>query len=380
MKKSLATIFVTLSLFALFPSSVLAKVQYGEGEIIVGKNEVVADDLYVAGKTVRIEGRVEGDLYAAGENVYIQGEVTGDAVLAGAKLSVTGLIGQDAYLIGQNLSLSGAKIGDSLHLAGQNLNISADTLLGGSLLAAGETVNNTAVTPRSFMAAGRSIFLNAPVMGEARLAGESLQLGPKTVINQDLTYFLSAEHGQIDNQAVIKGKTNIVTEPKEWREHRTISRQNQQNLSVASRIWSYLGMLIVGAVLVAMGANKLRNSATVLRTHILRSLAIGVLITLVTPLVLILIGLTIIGLPLTGLSLLLYILILYVGKIVASFALARTVTAMFSISKITALFELFIGVSLLHLLKLIPVGGHVLSWFATWLGVGAIYLTFRKNK
>ena len=380
MKKYLATILFTLSFLILFPSSVLAKVQYGEGEIIVGKNEVVADDLYVAGKTVRIEGRVEGDLYAMAENIFITGTITGDTTALGSDLTIEGSIGQDAYLFGRNITLNRAKVSDSLHMAGQSMGVSSDTLLGGSLLSAGNSIRSDATVARSLMLAGRSIYHNAPVLGEARLAGEDITLGPKTSINKDLTYFLSPENGTIDNQSSVKGVTNVVTEPETWKQKRTIDEQNRRNFGYVWRIWSYVSMLLVGVVMIWLLKKPLNTAVSSLHNRSLNALGSGLLITILAPPALVLLSLTVIGIPLALLVLPLYIIILYAAKIVISLAIARTVFSAASISKTTPLFEMFVGVTIFHLLKLVPVGGYFISMIATWIGLGAIYLSLKQTK
>lgn len=380
MKKTLFSLVLTVSLLTLSSSPVLAKVQYSEGEVIIAKNEVIADDLYVAAKTVRIEGRVEGDLYIAGEYIFVTGDVTGDTTAIGSDITIEGSIGQDAYLLARKILLNRAKVSDSLHIAGQNIIVSSDTIHGGSLLAAGNNIRNDATVARSLMLAGRSIYHNAPVLGEARLAGESIILGPKTSINKDLTYFLSPENGTIDNQANVKGRTSVVTEPEEWKQNRTIDEENRRRLGYIWRVWSYIGMLLVGGVMIWLLRKPLNNSVQALHNQSLNALGSGLLITILTPPALILLSLTVLGIPLALLSLPLYLILLYAAKVVVSLAIARTLFSAASISKATPLFEMFVGVSVFHLLKLIPVGGHFISIIVTWIGVGAIYLSLKHKK
>lgn len=380
MQKIFLTLCLAISLLSLSTAPVLAKVQYGEGEVVVSKNEVISDDLYIAGKTVRIEGRVEGDLYAAGENIFITGDVMGDTTAIGSDLTIEGSIGQDAYLVGRTISLTRTKVSDSLHVAGQNITISSDTLLGGSLLGAGSSIRSDATVARSLMLAGSTLYHNAPVLGETRLAGEDITLGPKTSISKDLTYFLTPEKGIIDNQAQVRGSTHIVTEPTEWRQKRVVDEQNRRNFGYIWRVWSYIGMLLVGGVAIWLLKKPLNTAINSLHNQSLNALGSGLLITFLTPPALVLLMLTVVGLPLAMLTIPLYLILLYAGKIVFSMALARTLFSAASLSKVTPLFELFVGVTVLHLLKLIPVGGYFISILATWIGVGAIYLSVKKSK
>lgn len=380
MQKLIFSLFLSISFLPLSSTPTFAKVQYGEGEVIVAKNEVISDDLYIAGNTVRIEGRVEGDLYAAGEYIFLTGDITGDVTAIGNDLTIEGSIGQDAYLVGRTISLKRAKVSDSLHVAGQDITISTDTLLGGSLLGAGSSIRSDATVARSLMLAGASIYHNAPVLGETRLAGEDITLGPKTNINEDLTYFLSPENGVIDNQAQVKGSTNVVTEPAEWKQKRTIDEQNRRNFGYIWRAWSYVGMLLVGGIAIWLLKKPLDTAVSALHNQSLSALGTGLLISILTPPALLLLMFTVIGIPLALLTVPLYFILLYGGKIVISIALARTLFGAASFAKATPLFEMFVGVTLYHLLKLIPVGGYFVSLLATWIGVGAIYLSIKKSK
>lgn len=379
MQKIILTLILSISLLTLTSTPVLAKVQYGEGEVVVSKNEVISDDLYIAGKTVRIEGKVEGDLYVAGENIFVTGDVVGDTTAVGSDINIEGSIGQDAYLAGRTITVTRAKVSDSLHVAGQNITISGDTLLGGSLLGAGSNVRNDATVARSLMLAGATLYQNAPVLGEARLAGKDLTLGPKTSISKDLTYFLSPDSGKIDNQAKVKGNTNVVTEPTEWREKRTIDEQNRRNFGYLWRVWSYVGMLLVGGVAIWLLKKPLDTAVNSLHNQSLSALGTGLLISILTPPALLLLMFTVIGIPLAMLSIPLYIILLYAGKIVIALALARTLFSAASFTKVIPLFEMFVGVSALHLLKLIPVAGYFIGMLATWIGIGAIYLSLKKK-
>lgn len=75
-------------------------------------DETVADDLYVFGQQVVIDGTVEGDLIAFGQQITVNGVVKGDLVLAGQTVVVNGPA-EDARVAGQVIQL-GAKA----HLSG----------------------------------------------------------------------------------------------------------------------------------------------------------------------------------------------------------------------------------------------------------------------
>ena len=67
-------IVASLSIAAV-PSAQAGEYIEGDPDATVGANEVIEDDLFIGGSTVRVEGTVTGDLFAAGETVIISGVV-----------------------------------------------------------------------------------------------------------------------------------------------------------------------------------------------------------------------------------------------------------------------------------------------------------------
>ena len=80
---NLLTLFV-LALFILVPAASAYDGRGGEN-VVIGKDEVIDDDLFVGGSTVTVDGTVNGDLITAGQTVTINGKVTGNVIAAGSE-------------------------------------------------------------------------------------------------------------------------------------------------------------------------------------------------------------------------------------------------------------------------------------------------------
>ena len=84
---------VALALVLLFVAPAFAT------EFRVGKSasvesgEVIDDDLFIAGNSVLVAGKVTGDVMAAGETVRVTGPVGGSVMAAGRDVRVTGEVG-----------------------------------------------------------------------------------------------------------------------------------------------------------------------------------------------------------------------------------------------------------------------------------------------
>lgn len=67
-------VLLLVGLFAAVPAR--AAETRGGNQVVIGRNEIITDDLYVAGSSVTIDGIVKGDLVAFGSQITINGEVS----------------------------------------------------------------------------------------------------------------------------------------------------------------------------------------------------------------------------------------------------------------------------------------------------------------
>ena len=142
-----------LSIFALAALLVLSFITPARAfdgrsgdRVVIGADEVVNDDLYVAsqefvldgtvngdviafGETVTINGTVDGDLMSAAQTVVVNGEVTGAIRMAGSVLFVgeQASIGGDIVSAGYSLEVQqGGAIGQDLVFAGAQILLAGD--------------------------------------------------------------------------------------------------------------------------------------------------------------------------------------------------------------------------------------------------------------
>jgi len=141
------------------PPSALRDRFRGGDTVLVPANETVPHDLYVAGGTVRIEGRIEGDLFVGGGTVDVSGPVTGDVFIGGGTVTVTGPIGRHLRVAGGNVTVggpvqldlmaasgalvvrSGARVGGDLIFSAGQMNL--DGTVAGGVLGSAQTYTKT---------------------------------------------------------------------------------------------------------------------------------------------------------------------------------------------------------------------------------------------
>ncbi|HEY7526122.1 MAG TPA: hypothetical protein VIA82_04750 [Candidatus Limnocylindria bacterium] len=144
-----AALVLALFLLAMVATLVLAETRLLDGKLRTGDtvtipaSETVADDLYIAGGTLIVDGTVHGDLVAFGGTVNVNGTVDGDLIAAGGTVSVGGTVSGDARVAGGTLSLTGSVGEDALVAGGQVTlggEIKGDLITSGGNIAMGATV------------------------------------------------------------------------------------------------------------------------------------------------------------------------------------------------------------------------------------------------
>jgi cytoskeletal protein CcmA (bactofilin family) len=161
-------LFVALTLALIATPVLAAELRTGE-QIVIGADEVVADNLYVAAESIRIDGVVEGDVVAVANVVAVNGTITGDLLAAANTVIINGQVadarvGGAAVQLGPEAVLSGDLLagGGSLELQ-QGSTVGADMLFG-----AGQVRLDGAVARDLTGGAGR-LQLRGAVGGDANI-------------------------------------------------------------------------------------------------------------------------------------------------------------------------------------------------------------------
>ena len=106
------TLCVSFCIFISYASAFT--VRTGD-DLIISSDEVVLEDLFIAGDTVIIDGRIEGDLYAAARTVVIRGSVRDSATIFANTINITGSIGQGIHAAAGELAINGIQVPPSQH-------------------------------------------------------------------------------------------------------------------------------------------------------------------------------------------------------------------------------------------------------------------------
>jgi cytoskeletal protein CcmA (bactofilin family) len=89
---------------------------------LVEIDEPQAEDVYAAGRDVKVVADVEQDVTSAGQRVSISGRVGGDVIAAGETVIVRGQVLDDVRAAGRRVSVYG-KVVDHVVVAGQSVHL-----------------------------------------------------------------------------------------------------------------------------------------------------------------------------------------------------------------------------------------------------------------
>lgn len=343
---------------------------------VVTRRGTVADNLYVAGERVEILAQVEGDVVAAGGRVTLGERVKGDVLVAGGSVSIGGDVLDDVRAAGGDLAFSGRVGGDVMAAGGRVALGPQARVLGKAWLAGGEVEVGGHVGRELRVAAG-TVRLAGEVAGDVVVTAREVLVLPTARIRGALTYWSpgparvdpaarvegAVRHHQMDAVAGFRGTARAV-----WR---------------VVRVLVLASLALIGIVLVLALPGGMVAAARTVGSDPWKSLGLGLLSIVATPVAGLVLAVTILGLPLALTLGAFYVAALGLGVLTAALFLGdlgvRLVRRGTEPSRAWGVLALLVGLVGLGLLRAIPVVGIVLVVLAAVLGMGAALLELYRS-
>ena len=419
---TLLTLFV-VALFILVPVAAAYDGRSGEN-VVIGKAEVINDDLFVGGSTVTVDGTVNGDLIAAGQTVVINGKVSGNVIATGAGVTVNGEVGHDVFAAGGVVTLGpGAQIGHNAYTAGGSVESQSGSRIAGSLLIGASQGLVSGQTTNDLLAGAGRLRLEGTVGRDAKLAvGSSKSRTPGYVYGPNmprmpyvppgLTFGPEAhvagslEYTSPDEVAGAAGVSSQVTHtlPAQDQElSRELAQRHTASSYVFDAVRRLVTLLLVGLLIAWLAPRWITGPAQKLRSRLLPSLGLGLAGLIAAPitwfvalgviiLVAVIFGLLSLG-ALTVLTLLagfsalglasvaLLLMLCYLCQAIVAYLGGRWIlnrTRPEWNRKIYA--PLLLGLLILGLFSAVPIAGGILQFVVVVAGLGAIILTVFQGR
>lgn len=415
-------IILALIAFLLFfiPMPALSSDVRFAKDLTIAANEIVNDDVYLAGDRVRIDGTINGDAIVAGSEIIINGVVTGDVLAAGRSIIINGKVNDDIRMAGQSIALeSNAQIGDDAMLAGWGLeqltgsNIGGDLHFGGfQALLAGNVSQNVVVGTNSLELRGTiGKNVQATVLGDPNILQFlpqperelpqiplGLTIGDTAKIGGNLSY-RSTQAGQIATGARITGQVKY----KNIEAERVYAESRNPLNPLWAIVWQIqrlLALFLVGWLLLHWVPRWTQGLAETLQTQPWQCLGWGAVgaIALVPAAITISIIMVLFGSlfavtlpmfipPLIGVGFLTYIvlglgfslIVAYLAPVAVSLLGGQRLMQWLRPTETSPITTLGIGLLVFAILTAIPVVGWIVGLIAALLGLGALWVSLRDR-
>jgi len=364
---------IAVLILALVPNLAFAAETRNGDTVVIGPGETIADDLYVAGRSVTVLGTIKGDLVVSAGTVTVSGPIQGDVIAFGGTVTIQGTVGRNVRAMGGTVSITNSVANDVV-AAGGNVTIGPQARVGRDLLVGtGAAVVDGAIT-RNVVANSGELRLNGPVGGDVRFDGSTILFGNQASIGGNLTY-------TSDNEALVVAPTGSVVKGRVERLPRAATPApgliDQVTESALGWIRGVVGLFVLGLVLVLLFPAFSRRTTVTMEQSPIASLAIGLIALVVAPVVAILIfafGILVGGWWLGFVTLAIYGIALAIGMAVASLYLGTWILAHAQTPAIHAAWALLLGAAVLLLIGLLPIVGGMVVFAALLFGFGSLLL------
>ncbi len=332
--------------------------------------------------TVVISENLSGDVYAAGEKVVINSDIDGDLMVAGKDVIINGNVSQDVRAAGMNVTINGV-VGGNVSVAGATVDFGPQSQVMGSMIGGMQSAQlNGQVRGNVYMAA-EDYDVNGEFNQDVMMHAGRLNLMKGAHIKGNLTAKLESPEAQVVNdQAQIDGQKDIQTyvAPERNRERDRQASQAWTGIKTSGLVMSLIVGFITAAVLLYLFPQAFRLLSSEVQTNTMGSLGWGFAYTILAPIAMILLAVTLVGLPLAGLLLVTYILSCVFAHWVVSLAVGQAIFKKYKFSWLKNQYaQLFGGLLVLGVIGLIPVVGWWVQLVVFFIGMGAIYLTFKNS-
>lgn len=367
--KPILSIFI-LGLLIIPTSTSAAEIKSTEN-LYVPQEETIDGNLYAASNNIIIDGDISGDLIALAKTITINGRLEGDLISLAQTITINGEINGNIRSMSDTMNLNGI-IARNVNFIGNNLNIKKNAQINWDLITGALNTNIEGTVKGNVNGSSNNITLTGEIGKNFNFGHKNkvqkIIIGPEANINGD---FLYNEESNLDisEQANITGKTRLIKEE---------NNNKNSNQKIWSFIYTIFAILTIGLILSTLGKNHLKNLDKILEKNKNKAINWGLLTSLIVPLSAILLIFTMIGIPLALILIILWLIFLCLGKIIIAILLGKYLLNKFIKTKQSFTVYLIVGVIILYLLCAIPYLGWIVSFIASFTGLGLILIYFKK--
>jgi len=290
--------------------------------VTVAADEILAEDLTVAGANVKIAGELNKGLNAFGANLDISGNVDGELNAFGANIVLSGKFRSKVNAGAANLVLEGT-FEDNLEVGAAKITIMPAAVIKGNLNYA------SAILDRQ-------------------------------------------EGSQILGQVAQKQRE---IRPDEREKRRSKGKKVALAVKIIIGVLSIAALIVVGLIVNTFFPEQTENTVALISESPWKNIGVGFVFLVAVPVAIIIAFITIIGIPAGIIAGFIYGLILYISRIYIGVWIGRKIIGLFKKSQITTfIWPFVIGIVTIAVIGLIPFVGWIFKLFCLLISLGALWL------
>lgn len=349
----------------------------GSPVVTLPYTSTVENDYFAAGKSVTVSGTIGGDAYVAGGTVTIDGTIDGDLLVAGGTVSISGTVGQNIRVAGGTVTISG-RVGRNISIAAGSVSIEKTARIGGNIVGVFGNLAHMGQTAGDMTVAGGDAVINGAVGANVVARVGSLTISEKATVVGNLKYE-SPSKAEISSLAQINGTISYT--PSRWNEDMRnkemsvggVRKQVHAGVELISLITSFM----MGFIIMRFFPRRFARTAEIIKQRFWNSLALGLLVSIVTPVAVILLLVTIVGIPFALLWTVGFFILAYIAKIWVGFSVGRMILVRSGVGDRRG-WALLLGLLLYYIIGYIPYIGWLMKLLVMMGGIGVVLIERRE--
>ncbi|MCD6407651.1 hypothetical protein J7L87_01195 [bacterium] len=343
-----------------------------EGKILLGEKISIKsskEEVFTVGEKIEISGELQSEFIGIGKEIKAENiSVNGDFIGLGIFQSFKGNAENDIYLAGNSVFVEG-KIGGSLTGIGKKITL-LNSSVNGNLRLCAEFLNIAGKVKGKTIIWGRDVILKG-VFNNVVIYGNEIKIKKGTVINGNLTYY--SPEKILFSDVKIKGKI-------EWKKpvSEKIKEKTPVSMRKIRGIYTFFSLLFPFLFMLFLAPNLLSQTSEISGKNFFKSFITGLALLILTSLLIIVIFITIVGVPLGLIMTSLFISSIYISRVFPLIYVGRKILFKLEEKKLTWFFSVLIGVFLFTLISLQSSLKILLNLICIPAGFGA--LTYGRLK
>jgi cytoskeletal protein CcmA (bactofilin family) len=337
----------------------------------IGASETVSETLVCTGEIVTVDGTIDGDLIVGAERFTLRGTVTGNLYVFASEVEVAGIVEGTVISIGERISLS-ADVDGGVMLAGDRVTITDGARLGRDVVVFGEGVRIAGRAARDVTFAGDWIEVRAEIARDLHVLGaDRVELLDSARVGRDVRARLMGRDAEIEqaSESIVGGE---VTVSKESLLHDHYLAHYKETSFYIMVLVGAAGAFVFGLLIYLLDPRFFEADPPDARGFV-RSLGIGFVVLLSSPVAIILVGLTVVGIPVAVLGSFFLISAVYTSYVIVAGLVGQSVLTPSGPGLGSFAPSLLVGVLILSAISALPFVGPAVRILAVLFGLGCLF-------